>query len=144
VGGRRFDEFDRQIGQLVKARRLSKGISQGELGQILGLTEHEIQNYESGSKSISASRLAQISEALDVPVTFFYDDTEGYSGLEAGHVPADPAQMLKTILGLRLLRAFHNLQDHSMREHLVRLAEQMSANAVSTGKQGRSDPKTAS
>jgi transcriptional regulator with XRE-family HTH domain len=134
VGGRRFDEFDRQIGQLVKARRLSKGISQGDLGQVLGLTLQQIENYEVGSKSISAGRLAQIADALDVPVTYFYEDIEVHPRARAGALGLDPEQTLKTMLGLRLLRAFHKLQDQAMCEHLVQLAEQMSARTVSTRK----------
>lgn len=134
MGGRRFDEFDRQIGQLVKARRLSKGISQGDLSQVLGLTLQQVENYEAGSKSISASRLAQIAAALDVPVTYFYEDIEAHPRTRAGALGLDPEQMLKTMLGLRLLRAFHKLQDPAMCEHLVQLAEQMSARSVSTSK----------
>lgn len=134
MGGRRFDEFDRQIGQLVKARRLSKGISQGDLGQILGLTLQQIESYEAGSKSISAGRLVQIAEALDVPVTYFYEDIEPHPKARPGALALDPEQMLKTMLGLRLLRAFHKLHDQAACEHLVRLAEQMSATSAVTGK----------
>lgn len=134
MGGRRFDEFDRQIGQLVKARRLSKGISQSDLGQVLGLTFQQVESYEAGSKSISASRLVQIAEALDVPVTYFYEDIEPHPRVRAGTLALDPAQMLKTMLGLRLLRAFHKLQDQAACEHLVQLAEEMLATAALTSK----------
>ncbi|MCB1404496.1 MAG: helix-turn-helix transcriptional regulator, partial [Rhodobacteraceae bacterium] len=41
-------EIDRVVGQRMRQRRESLGISQGRLGRHLGLTFSQIQKYEKG------------------------------------------------------------------------------------------------
>ncbi|GBR50844.1 transcriptional regulator [Neokomagataea thailandica NBRC 106555] len=48
-------------------------LSQEKLGEALGVTFQQVQKYERGSNRISASRLFELAEVLDVPVGFFYD-----------------------------------------------------------------------
>ena len=62
---------DAHVGQRLRIRRNMLGITQGDLGDKIGLTFQQIQKYERGANRISASRLFEISRALDVPITFF-------------------------------------------------------------------------
>jgi transcriptional regulator with XRE-family HTH domain len=64
---------DIHVGGRVREQRKLKGMSQGELGDSLGLTFQQIQKYERGANRIGASRLFQLSQILDVPVAFFFD-----------------------------------------------------------------------
>lgn len=42
--------------------------------QHLGITFQQIQKYENGLNRVSAGRLKEISDILNVPVSFFYAD----------------------------------------------------------------------
>jgi len=62
---------DLHVGQRVRQRRWLFGMTQQQLAEKVGIKFQQIQKYETGTNRISASRLWDISEAMDVPVTFF-------------------------------------------------------------------------
>ncbi|MDB5441415.1 MAG: transcriptional regulator, family, partial [Caulobacteraceae bacterium] len=70
---------DRHVGNSIRTRRRTLGISQEELGVRLGLTFQQVQKYEKGINRVSASKLHAIAEVLDVPVSYFF---EGLSSAE--------------------------------------------------------------
>ena len=49
--------IDSEIGSRVRMRRMSIGMSQEKLGDMLGLTFQQVQKYEKGTNRISVSRL---------------------------------------------------------------------------------------
>jgi transcriptional regulator with XRE-family HTH domain len=53
--------------------RLLRGLSQSALGKKLGVTFQQIQKYERGANRLSASMLWHAADALDVPISFFFD-----------------------------------------------------------------------
>src|SRR6516164_6330509 len=65
---------DRYVGGRVRMRRMMLAMSQEKLGESLGLTFQQVQKYEKGTNRIGASRLQQISQILQVPVSFFFED----------------------------------------------------------------------
>ena len=48
-------------------------MSQQVLADALGLTFQQVQKYERGANRISASKLFQIAQFLEVPVSFFFE-----------------------------------------------------------------------
>lgn len=56
---------DKEIGLRIRAIRTDLGISQDDLGKALNVSFQQIQKYEKGVNRISASRLIQISHALE-------------------------------------------------------------------------------
>jgi transcriptional regulator with XRE-family HTH domain len=62
---------DRHVGARLRMRRMMLPMSQEKLGEALGLTFQQVQKYEKGANRIGASRLQQISQILQVPVSFF-------------------------------------------------------------------------
>ncbi|WP_425277472.1 helix-turn-helix domain-containing protein, partial [Bartonella queenslandensis] len=62
------------IGKRIRHRRISMGLSQKELGSHLGVSFQQIQKYEKGLNRVSAGRLQEIANRLEVPITFFYAD----------------------------------------------------------------------
>ena len=72
---------DKYVGSRVRMRRIMLGMSQEKLGEALGLTFQQVQKYEKGTNRVGASRLQQISEILQVPVSFLFDG--GPSGSRA-------------------------------------------------------------
>ena len=65
---------DVHVGKRVRLRRTLLGMSQEQLGASLNITFQQVQKYERGANRISASRLWDISQILDVQITYFFDD----------------------------------------------------------------------
>ena len=62
---------DVHVGKNVRLRRTLSGMSREELGASLNITFQQIQKYERGANRISASRLWDISQILDVQISYF-------------------------------------------------------------------------
>src|SRR5271168_5216569 len=78
-GRRKLDgphPIDVHVGSRVRLRRNMLGLSQEKLGEAIGLTFQQVQKYERGANRIGASRLMELSGVLDVPVSFFFDETD--------------------------------------------------------------------
>jgi transcriptional regulator with XRE-family HTH domain len=56
--------IDKHVGARVRMRRLMLDMSQGNLGEALGLTFQQVQKYEKGTNRIGASRLQHLSHIL--------------------------------------------------------------------------------
>lgn len=111
------DPIDIHVGARVRMRRLMIGLSQQALGKAIGLNFQQIQKYERGFNRISASTLHRLAEALDVPVSFFFD------ALSDG--PARPADNgLIRREGLELLRHYYRL-DTPIRKQVYDLVRAM-------------------
>ena len=65
---RRSDHRDTEVGRRVRTQRLSRGMSQTELGTKIGVTFQQVQKYEHGTNRISFSRLVEMAEALECGV----------------------------------------------------------------------------
>ena len=116
------DPRDMEIAKKVRALRLQRGMSQTELGGVLEVTFQQVQKYETGSNRISAGRLQQIAEVLDVPAAYFYaglDDSEVQRS-----IPAEPeVDLLQSAHAVRLVRAYSRITDRRTRLKLLKLAE---------------------
>ena len=66
------EPVDRHVGSRVRMRRLMLGMSQTSLADKLGLSFQQVQKYEKGKNRMGSSRLQQIANILQVPVTFFF------------------------------------------------------------------------
>src|SRR6185437_3215853 len=64
---------DAGIGVRLRMRRIMLGLSQTKLGEAIGVTFQQIQKYERGTNRISAGTLHALSQALGVPISFFFD-----------------------------------------------------------------------
>src|SRR2546423_15649574 len=72
VRARRADNRDAEVGRRARSRRLECKLSQTDLADRIGVTFQQVQKYEKGVNRIGAGRLQRISEALDVPISFFF------------------------------------------------------------------------
>ena len=64
--------IDDHIAHRIQLRRVMLGMSQKDLGDKCGVSCQQIQKYESAMNRISASRLFQVGQAMDTPVSFFF------------------------------------------------------------------------
>jgi len=122
---------DKYVGSRVRMRRIMLGMSQEKLGEALGLTFQQIQKYEKGTNRVGASRIQQISEILQVPVSFLFEGgpsgTGSAEGFGEGTSPAYVSDFLATSEGLALTRAFTRITDTRLRRSIVELVEQIAA-----------------
>jgi len=121
---------DKHVGARVRMRRMMLSMSQEKLGDALGLTFQQVQKYEKGANRIGASRLQQISNILQVPVSFFFEgapNAPGHQvdGMSEAPSPAYVSDFLSTSDGLALTKAFMRIKDPKLRRRLVDLVEQM-------------------
>ncbi|MDD9911422.1 MAG: helix-turn-helix transcriptional regulator [Alphaproteobacteria bacterium] len=65
---------DIHVGQRLKQQRKLKNISQEKLGEQLGVTFQQIQKYENATNRISASKLYELSQILQTPIQFFFEN----------------------------------------------------------------------
>ncbi|WP_254492365.1 helix-turn-helix domain-containing protein [Bartonella sp. B1099] len=66
--------IDISIGKRIRQRRIAMGLTQKALGSFLGMSFQQIQKYEKGLNRVSASCLLEITNILQVPISFFYAD----------------------------------------------------------------------
>jgi len=99
--------IDKHVGSRVRMRRMMLSMSQEKLGDALGLTFQQVQKYEKGTNRIGASRLQQIAQILQVPVSFFFEGAPPPPGRPVGMgeapSPAYVTDFLATTDGLTLV-----------------------------------------
>lgn len=124
-GDRRPASVDIHVGGRVRIQRKLKGLSQGALGQMVGLTFQQIQKYERGASRISASKLYELAKALDVTVSWFFEDLPSDDGGDKR--PPEKLTFdafMATAEGPRLLATFQRIDPHA-RKKLFALVEAM-------------------
>ncbi|MEM7239969.1 MAG: helix-turn-helix transcriptional regulator [Pseudomonadota bacterium] len=112
---------DEHVGQRVRQRRWMVGMTQQQLGNKVGIKFQQIQKYETGTNRISASRLWDIADALDVPVSFFFEGIEG-GNQSSGNARGD---MMTDKEALELVRAYYSIPE-TQRRRLFDLARVLS------------------
>jgi len=103
-------------------------MSQEKLARAVGLTFQQIQKYERGANRIGASRLFQLTQVLDVPVSFFFDDMpsdagNGIPGLAEGSAATFDQGDLARRETLELVRAYYKITNSGVRRRLFALAK---------------------
>jgi transcriptional regulator with XRE-family HTH domain len=118
--------IDQHVGDRVRMRRKTQGMSQKKLGDALGLTFQQIQKYEKGTNRIGASRLQHIASIQQVPISFFFEGAPGSSyTLNEGQSPAFVSDFLATSDGLALTKAYMSIKNTKLRRSIVGLVTQI-------------------
>ncbi|HEY8617272.1 helix-turn-helix transcriptional regulator [Phenylobacterium sp.] len=66
-------EIDVHLGRRLRRRRRLLGLTQQQLATVCGVRFQQIQKYECAANRMSAARLWQLAEVLEVPVSYFYE-----------------------------------------------------------------------
>ena len=111
---------DVHVGKRVRLRRNNLGLKQVSLGDIIGIGFQQIQRYERGEIRIGASRLYDLSKALDVPVSFFFDDMPPEIARRDGNEPAT-ADPLSNPNVMELIETLHAIEDEVVRKAMLDL-----------------------
>ena len=125
------EAVDVHVGSRVRQRRTMLGMSQEKLGEALGLTFQQVQKYERGANRIGASRLHHISEVLDVPISYFFEELSpsftkkrGKKGLEEAQAEYEHDPMAKRET-LELVRSYYKIKDPKVRRRIFELTKQL-------------------
>ena len=117
-------DIDLHLGRRLRRRRRLLGLTQQQLATQVGIRFQQIQKYECGANRISAARLWQLSEALEAPVSYFYDGlAEALERRESASV-AHGGEMYSRKETLDLIQAYYQLGERP-RRRLLDLAKSL-------------------
>lgn len=105
---------DVHVGKRIRHRRWLVGMTQQQLAEHVGIKFQQIQKYETGANRVSASRLWDIADALDVPISFFFEglDQGGADKPENEQMPAD---LMGDKEALDLVRSYYSIPENQRR-----------------------------
>ncbi len=107
---------DVHVGKRIRHRRWLAGMTQQQLAESVGIKFQQIQKYETGANRVSASRLWDIADALDVDVSFFFEglSQDGDTAAQA-QIGGAPADILGDKEALELIRSYYSIPENQRR-----------------------------
>ena len=114
-------DIDLHVGKRLRWRRRLLGLTQQDLASQVGVRFQQIQKYECGANRVSASRLFELAESLDVPVQYFYEGLSQRDESDADTLSADILSQKET---MDLIRAYYRLGERP-RKRLLELAKSL-------------------
>ncbi len=109
----------------MRARRELRGLPQKELARQLGISFQQVQKYESGANRISASKMWQLCEVLDITPGYFFEGLEGKRRKGAGSSQDTPQDGRSARQVLDLNQAFKQIDDTRVRRQVVQLVKSL-------------------
>ena len=132
--------IDVHVGRRIRQRRTLLGIAQETLAEAIGLTFQQVQKYEHGRNRLGSSRLFDVAQVLDVPVSHFFEEMEAgvadkspsrlmgvpMSKLQKAAVEPDPLVKRET---LELVRAYYKIGQPRVRKRWADLVRALAKTA---------------
>lgn len=115
---------DIHVGKRIRHRRWMVGMTQQQLAEKVGIKFQQIQKYETGMNRVSASRLWDISDAMDNDVSFFFDGL-GRQTAADGENNAAKGDFMADKEALELVRSYYSIPENQ-RRRLFELARVLS------------------
>ena len=115
---------DVHVGKRIRQRRLLLNTTQQQVSDQVGVKFQQMQKYETGKNRVSASRLWDIANVLDVPVSFFFEglDAQNKGGLAKSDLTLS---ILHEKEALDLLRAYYAMPKNQQL-HILQLIRALS------------------
>lgn len=120
------------IGKRLRMRRAYLGLSQVALGRNMGISAQQVQKYENGTNSMTAGRLHEFAQILNVTPAYFFEDIEK---------PASHSNTLLTEIGktakmrgmettserelIEAMKSFRKIKDKMLRKRVADLLRAM-------------------
>lgn len=124
---------DRHVGLRIRMRRKELGVSQERLAEAVGLTFQQIQKYERAANRVSASKLWELAEALNAPITYFFEGLVEMSGAD-DCLPRESIQdFLLSPEGLELASAFPRIAEPRLRRKVMELVRALAEEREQVG-----------
>jgi transcriptional regulator with XRE-family HTH domain len=122
------NDIDLHLGRRLRRRRRLLGLTQQQLATAVGIRFQQIQKYECGANRISAARLWQLAEALEIPIGYFYDGLTEAQERKEREVVALPEPRSGEVMARKetmdLIRAYYQLGERP-RRRLLDLAKSL-------------------
>lgn len=127
--------IDAYVGRRLKQRREELGLSQEKLADFLGISFQQVQKYERGFNRVGASRLFQLSEALTVTTSFFFEGLEhsnkGFAeDVDKSFSPLNVAALLAAPGAMELLTEYAKVTSSPQRKKIVELVRLLANETV--------------
>ena len=125
---------DQHIAKRIQLRRVMLGMSQSDLAKHCGISFQQIQKYETAGNRIPASRLFDISQALETSVAFFF------SGLPGNFPPETKANRSSRVCepdandpfakneSLQLIKLYWDLPNDDQRAMIMKMLKTLTGN----------------
>src|ERR1700730_488834 len=81
MGSNKATAGDVSVGLRLRERRVALGLSGQEFAELIGISCQQAHKYERGANRIPAARLYGMAEALDTPITYFYEGSTADAGV---------------------------------------------------------------
>lgn len=118
-------EIDQLIGKKIRQARKSRGLSQIELAEKIDVSFQQIQKYEKGITKIPIYRLQEISQALNLKITAFFEElycegkvSDHAEVYESGKAPHEVPQLLSDDEAA-FLKLFRKIRNKKLRDGLL-------------------------
>jgi transcriptional regulator with XRE-family HTH domain len=119
--GKTLGAIDLHVASRVRERRVVLGMSQPNLAAALGISYQQLSKYEQGSNRISAGRLYLLSEVLDVPIMFFFEEIADTSTPAASLASDGHKDRLALDKTAEVVAAYRAISDPVLRRSLRQL-----------------------
>lgn len=132
-----YNPVDQHVGGRLRLRRTMLGMTQSQLASRLELTFQQVQKYERGANRISASRLWDLSQILQVEVSYFFEE------MAIGAQDASPRKLTKSSVKipvppwerdpmarretLELVRSYYLIKEPQLRKKMAQMIKSVAS-----------------
>ncbi|MBM5783020.1 MAG: helix-turn-helix transcriptional regulator [Pelagibacterales bacterium] len=117
---------DEHIAKRLRQFRIAAGMTQDQLGELTGISFQQIQKYEKAKNRVSASKLFEISQILNKPISAFFYGIKADRDYYNYNFKSDKKQVkeMKKFENdvLPLVRAFRKIENEQSKKYLIALA----------------------
>jgi transcriptional regulator with XRE-family HTH domain len=114
---RKSSHLDVGVGAMIKRRRVAAGFTLQELASRVGISFQQLQKYEAGVSRITASRLHDIAQVLDMPIARFFVP----EGAIRGSQPEAAQEVSRQQETDRLVSLFSAIAERRVRQAIIEL-----------------------
>ena len=115
--GKLAKRVDAHVGERIRDRRTSLGLTQEHLANALQISYQQVQKYETGANRVSAGRLFELARTLDIDVGYFFEGLNEQTDV----APLDHGG--KNRSAIELVRNFAAIEDQTVRAALSGLVK---------------------
>lgn len=119
---RTAQRVDEHVGERIRQRRTLAGLTQEQLAQALNISYQQLQKYETAANRVSAGRLFEIANKLEVEIGYFFD----------GVTPTAREEPMphggRNRIALDLIKNFMHIHDPGVRASVASLVKSLADN----------------
>ena len=122
--GKLAKRVDAYVGERIRDRRTSLGLTQEHLASALQISYQQVQKYETGANRVSAGRLFELARILDIDVGYFFEGLNEQDDV----APLDHGG--KNRSAIELVRNFAAIENQTVRAALSGLVKTIATPGV--------------